>query len=254
MADKDIPWYDRPFNDETDEAKAKRLAREEKARQDEEFTLKAMRFPGGPAKSDDSSPDTEEAMNKHFSEEDKKREREANESIGNARYRQTLAAQQKAIHDQAQLKMGGFKEDRAMKNRVTIGSGASGIIAGAGANYAPKLGIGAGVEEIKAVMDMSNAMQAHRRAVKEYERREREKKKNDGGLTSARQNHSVPTFFPDLPMLKVGGVTFKTMQFDGVRPIVNTFQAGRNGAPMNNDMSTDRNALSAARAWRSGHI
>jgi hypothetical protein len=256
MADKEPHWFERPFNDETDAAKSNRIAREDKARQDDEFTLRAMRFPGGSEKSD--NPDTAEAMEKQFSDQDRQREREVSEYEANARYRQALAGQQKEIESK-RLKDGGFVRDYAKK--VTLSQGGDGITASAGPDYAPRLKIGAGVEEIKAVMDMSNAMQRHRRSIREYERREREKKKNDGGLSAARQSVTTRGYFPDRPMFKIGATVYNPMTFEGflnTHPVTGVHRSAEQGWCQNDPSgamtpSLSRTVIQAGRRQRNSY-
>lgn len=126
---------------------------------------------------------------------------------------QVRQAQQKAIQDAGKLKEGGFVPDYAKK--VSLSSGGDGIKAAGGYDYTPRLKIGASVEEMQEVADMSNFMQAHRRAVKEYERLEREKKKNDGGLSAARQSVTTRSYFPDRPMFQIGATVYNPMTFEG---------------------------------------
>ena len=178
------------------------------------------------AKGEFTSPDTAEAMDAHFKKQDKERETEVNNYDANAKVRQALAAQQKDISSRG-LKMGGFTPDYA--TRTNVGDGAAGIIAAGGRNYTPLLKIGATAQEMQTLMDMSGAMQRHRRLVKEYERRQKEKKKNDGGLTAARQRHKGLSFFPGRPMFKVGSIVFEPMSFDDGVPLVNLHRSCEEG-------------------------
>ena len=217
--------------------------------------LEAQEKRSAQAKSDKElldNPDSAQSMEKHFSgQADKERESKVNEVIGNARYRQALAAQQKDISSRG-LRMGGFTPDYA--TRTNIKDGAAGIIAAGGKNYTPTLKVGAGVEEMKALADMSGAMQRHRRQVKEYERREQEKKKNDGGLSAARQEHRTTGLFPTRPMFTIGGGFFTTMKFDDKgRPIVGVFSAAEDGHPgtdVTQSQSTVRSMYQAGRNYR----
>ena len=174
------------------------------------------------------NPDSAQSMEKHFSgQADKEREAKVNDDAANERFKQALAAQQKGISDVAKMKQGGFTKDYATKTNIE--DGAAGIVARGGRNYTPTLKIGASVEEMKAVADMSNAMQRHRRLIKEYERREREKKKNDGGLAAARQAHKGKSYFPGRPLFKVGSVTYAPMDFKDGMPITNLYRSCESG-------------------------
>jgi len=224
------------------------------------------------------SPDTAEAMDKHFAKQDREREVEVNDH----RALQNRAAYVKSQRDyfesvsegmssQGIIDRGGVQTGSVQRlgdgaagiiaaggerkgGYTSLGSGAAGIVAAGGPKRGIELGINSTFRDQLNAVRWGAGMQRYRTLARAYERKEREKKKNDGGLTAARQNYSVPTSFPTLPMMPVGGITFQTMTFDGARPTVHTFSAGQDGIPKGrNDGSTatDRTIQQYGRFWRS---
>lgn len=224
------------------------------------------------------SPDTAEAMDKHFAKQDSDRAREVSDyrsSQQRAAYiksqRDYFESVSEGMSSQGIIDRGGVQIGSVQRlgdgaagiiaaggerkgGYTSLGSGADGIVAAGGQKTGPYLGIGASFREQLNAVKWGSGMQRYRTLAREYERKEKEKKKNDGGLTAARQNHSVPTSFPTLPMMPVGGIVFQTMTFDGARPTVHTFSAGQDGIPRGrNDGSTaiDRTIQQYGRFWRS---
>lgn len=111
----------------------------------------------------------------------------------------------------------------------TIGSGAAGIVAAGGYKTGLTLGIGSTFRDQLNAATWGSGMQKYRTLAREYKRKEKEKKKNDGGLTAARQTYAGVGFFPHRPMMKIGGVMFVPMTFDGATPMVGAFKAAEEG-------------------------
>jgi hypothetical protein len=224
-----------------------------------------------------SNPDSEESMNKLFAKADAQREQE----VSDYRSQQQRAAYVKSQRDYFESVSEGMSAASIVErggaqlasttsiesgaagiigaggerkgSRQTIESGAEGIVAAGGRKTGPHLGIGATFRDQYMAVKWGAGMQAYRTLGRAYQRAEREKKKNDGGLTAARRHEGGRDFFPNRPMFKVGPVTFNTMRFDGVTPIVGTYSAAEEGWPQN-DVSTnptiERSMRSAARVWR----
>jgi hypothetical protein len=224
------------------------------------------------------SPDTAEAMDAKFAADDAKRSQEVNDfrslqqrSAYVKSQRDYFESVSEGMSAQGIIDRGGVQIGTVQRigdgaagiiaaggqrkgGYTSLGSGADGIIAAGGQKTGPHLGIGASFREQLNAVRWGAGMQKYRTLARAYERKEREKKKNDGGLSAARQTHSVPTSFPTLPMMPVGGITFQTMTFDGARPTVHTFSAGQDGIPRGrNDgsVATDRTIQQYGRYWRS---
>ncbi len=115
----------------------------------------------------------------------------------------------------------------------TIEGGADGITAAGGRKTGPHLGIGASFKEQYQAVRWGSGMQAYRTLGRAYQRAQREKKKNDGGLTAARQPYSSKEYFPTRPIFTIGGVSYGTMTFEGVTPITGVYSACEIGWPKN---------------------
>jgi hypothetical protein len=134
---------------------------------------------------------------------------------------------------------------------TSLGSGADGIVAAGGPKRGIELGINSTFRDQLNAVRWGSGMQKYRTLVRQYERKEREKKKNDGGLTAARQTHSGKEFFPHRPTFKVGGVTFSTMKFENGIPLVGTYIAAQEGWPTNDEAALNRSIRQAGRIYRS---
>ena len=132
----------------------------------------------------------------------------------------------------------------------TIEGGAAGIAAVGGRKTGPHLGMGATFREQYNAVRWGAGMQGYRTLVRQYQKALREKKKNDGGLTAARQSYGAIDFTSHRPMFKVGAVTFIPMKFDGAIPLVGTFRAGETGWPDLTDGASDVISRQARRAGR----
>jgi len=138
-------------------------------------------------------------------------------------------------------------------SRQTIEGGAAGIVAAGGQKTAPTIGIGSTFREQLNAVRWGSAMQKVRTAEREYKRRQKEKKENDGGLAAARQRHTGKNFFSHRPMLTVGSVTYNPMTFNGYFPQVGTYRACEEGWPQMTDGASDtlnRVTLQAGRRYR----
>jgi hypothetical protein len=136
---------------------------------------------------------------------------------------------------------------------ASLGSGAAGIVAAGGRKTTPYLSIESTFQDSLAVARWGAGMQRYRTLVRQYERKEREKKKNDGGLTAARETHKAVNFFKHRPMFTTGGVLFSPMTFEGAIPIVGTFKAAEEGWCPVGDAQTDtmmRSIMQAGRVYR----
>lgn len=204
-----------------------------------------------------SNPDSEESMNKHFAKADAQRQQE----VSDYRSQQQRAAYVKSQRDYfesvsegmsaasiverggAQLASTTSIESGAAgivaaggerKGSVqTIEGGADGIAAAGGRKTGPHLGIGASFKEQYQAVRWGSGMQAYRTLGRAYQRAQREKKKNDGGLTAARQPYSAKEYFPTRPVFTIGGVSYGTMTFEGVTPITGVYSACEIGWPKN---------------------
>jgi hypothetical protein len=199
-----------------------------------------------------ANPDSQQAMDKLFSGEADEERKSGLNAAANARYRQMnrdrMAAYQKEVGNM-RLKDGAFKPDQA--KHIRLEDGAAGYVAAGGRDITPKVRIGSTFEEYKAVTDWGSAMQHHHRAVRNYERRQPEKKKNDGGLTAARQAYKGVSLVPNRPMFKMGGVVYAPMSFkDGV-PQINLHRSSEQGWCASGTALTEtleRGILNAGRA------
>lgn len=222
----------------------------------------------------DTSPDTAEAMEKHFATEDYRRGQE----VDNFRASQNRAAYVQSQRDyfnsisegmsaQSITDRGGVKTGSTQSigggaagiiaaggqrkgGYTSLGSGADGIVAAGGPKRGIELGINSTFRDQLNAVRWGSGMQKYRTLVRQYERKEREKKKNDGGLTAARQTHSGKEFFPHRPTFKVGGVTFSTMKFENGVPLVGTYIAAQEGWPTNDEAALNRSIRQAGRIYR----
>lgn len=223
----------------------------------------------------DTSPDTAEAMGKQFSKQDNERSAE----VDNLRASQNRAAYVKSQRDyfnsmsegmssQGMIDRGGVQIGSVQQlgdgaagiipaggerkgGHTSLGSGAAGIVAAGGAKKGIELGINSSFRDQLNAATWGSGMQKYRTLVRQYQRKEREKKKNDGGLTAARQTHAGKDFFPHRPMFKVGAVTFTPMKFDGVTPMVGTYKAAQEGWPTGDENALNRAIRQAGRNYRS---
>lgn len=135
------------------------------------------------------------------------------------------------------------------KGRV-VGMGMNDILAAGGQKIGPELKIGASFGEQLAAVRWGANMQALRTAGRQYQ--SLPKKKNDGGLTAARQSPGAKNFFPNRPIFTVGPVMFTTMKHDGAVPLVGTWTAAEDGWPtigVNNSINNQRGMKRAGRAY-----
>jgi len=225
----------------------------------------------------DTSPDTAEAMDRQFATEDYKRGQE----VDNFMASQNRAAYVKSQRDyfnsvsegmtaQSILNNGGVQLANTQSieggaagivaaggqrkgSRQTIEGGAAGIVAAGGQKTAQTLGIGSTFREQLNAVRWGSAMQKIRTAEREYKRRQKEKKENDGGLAAARQRHTGKNFFSHRPMFTVGSVTYNPMTFNSYFPQVGTYRACEEGWPPMTDGPSDtlnRVTLQTGRNYR----
>ena len=187
---------------------------------------------------EDTSPDTAEAMYKHFHADEIsiRAKQMAEEAISNARYRQALANQRAEIDKVSGLRgpantpinqLAGFNSQpnqlagfNSPINQLTSGS------------YAPVLRIGDTVDQHIQVAQASGDRQ-HRYALSKRYRAN--KNKNNGVLTDAR-SVSMGDHMPGLGMIIVGPTDYsRPFSFKGSHPMTGTFTAGKSGRPAGNN-------------------
>lgn len=225
------------------------------------------------------NPDSAQSMEKHFSgQADKEREAKVNDDAANEKYRMALAAQRKDVESR-RLGMGDYAADYATRTNiedgaagivaaggerkggyVSLGSGAAGIVAAGGQKTSPHLGISSTFQDQLNVIRWGAGMQRFRTLVRQYERRE--KKKNDGGLTAARQSVTTHGYFPDRPMFKVGATSYNPMTFvgfSGAHPVTGLYRSAEQGWCQNDPSgamtsSFERMMVQAGRKQRSTYL